>query len=91
MEYWKTEIVPPDYLHIWCPAMEDDLPFGVMRKIYKELREIESGLVGSGCFRGWIAHTKLKNAHIMRLLKKFGATPYDIDLTEDNMFFRKDL
>jgi len=73
---------------------EDELPFSVKRTIVKELRDIENKIV-SGFFRtylsGWVGHTELKNPHIMIMLRKLGAVPYELDIKEGKLWFKREI
>ena len=88
MQYWESRVVK-DWLFIFCPSMEvEKLPLGTFKRIIKEMKEIETELKG-GVLKGWVAHTKLENTHIIRMLAKRGAVPYRVDLENDIIWFQR--
>lgn len=57
------------------------------RALYKEFQLVERIL--SSRYFGWIAYTKLNNLHMIRIFKKIGAKPFDIDINHNNIWFYK--
>jgi hypothetical protein len=89
-QYWKiNELEDRPYAWIFCPKMDEQNSLSVIRKGHKEFKLLE-GYIKSK-YRGWVACTKLKNAHIMRFMAKVGAQPFEINLQEDKIWFKKDL
>lgn len=87
--YWNTEVTDNLWLSINCPVMEEgNLSFGVKRRIVEELREIEAQIMNNG-LTGWVGHTELKNPHIMIMLRKLGAVPYE--LQDGKLWFKKEI
>lgn len=90
MKYWNTKVIDNEWLSIYCPVMEKKLSFGEKRKIFEELKEIEAKIKSSN-LEGWVGHTDLKNPHIMVMFTKLKAKPYAIDLTNNVIWFKKEL
>ena len=89
-EIWRIQENINGWLWIIAPVMinREQLTFGEQRGIVKDLRELEKNILDSaGKFHGWIAHTKIENAHIIHLLERLGAKPYDID--REMIWFKK--
>ncbi len=91
-EYWETSLIDgTGWVKIWCPIMEEgSLSFRVKRKIVKELREIEFQIMKTS-LEGWVGHTELKNPHIMVMLRKLGAIPYELDVEEGRLWFKREI
>ena len=91
MIHWKFENLRNGYANIFCQAITDGISdFKTKREVYIELKEIEAGLKQAG-FCGWVAWTYLNNIHIMKLYVKIGAQPYRINLTQETIWFKKEL
>jgi hypothetical protein len=69
---------------------QDNLPFGIKRKIVEELRNIENFIINQR-LSGWVGYTEVKNDHIMVMYTKLKAKPYAIDLQNKLIWFRKEL
>lgn len=67
---------------------EAELPFSVKRTIVKELKDIEFQIM-KGSLEGWVGHTELKNPHIMIMLRKLGAVPYELNIKKKRIWFKR--
>ena len=93
LEWLKVEKFS-DGVIVYCPAIHEGLEgkpnkIGKFRKIVSELKELEKKLAKD--FPYWVMYTDLKNEHIMRILKKLGCVPYDINLQQNTLWFVKRL
>jgi hypothetical protein len=86
-KYWRYNIKPDGYVDIRCKTAADGeaSEFTVKRGIYNEFKALISTIESLG-LKGWISWTWVKNAHVMKMHRKFGAQPYHLD-EEDRMFF----
>ena len=87
-KYWKINELE-NWAWIFCPEMENEHKLSVIREGYREFVRLEEFIKSK--YFGWVACTKLENAHIMRFMAKRGARPVGINLGEDKIWFRKDL
>ena len=87
-KYWKINDLPDSsYAWIYCPEMDFSHSITTIRKGYKEFKLLEAYIKKN--YLGWVACTKLKHAHIMRFMGKMGAQPFEIDLEENKIWFKK--
>ena len=91
MTHWKFEDLRNGYVNIYSDTINAGIDdFKTKREVYKELKEIESGLKDVG-FTGWVAWTYIINPHIMKMYVKVGAQPYRINLKQETIWFKKEL
>lgn len=89
-KYWKiNEIKNYQYAWIYCPAMDKDQPVSIVRKGYREFRKLEKHIKSK--YLGWVACTNIRNWHIMKFMAKMGAQPFELNLEEEKIWFKKDL
>ena len=82
-----SELQDSSYVWIYCPEMDNHHNIATIREGYKEFKRLESYIKER--YLGWVACTKLKNAHIMRFMGKMGAQPFEINLEENKIWFKK--
>lgn len=90
-KYWKTRKIewPEGYIWIFCPEMENNHSIGTIRKGYREFKRFEAYLKKK--YTGWVACTGLENIHIMEIMRKIGADPFEINEQEKKLWFIKNL
>ena len=88
-EIWKIQDVVDGWLWIVAPTMsgKDSLSFEEVRGLFKDLKILEAKIKDR--FKGWIAYTRIENAHILHALRKLGAKPFDID--KERIWFKKEV
>lgn len=91
LKYWRVSQHQTfdNVVIVTCPAMNKELPFGVKRAIYKELKVLERKLSASNYYL--TGYAKLTDPHIMRMWVKVGASPFYISLKSDRIWFKKRL
>ena len=91
-KYWEMNDLKNGYVNLYCPIISEDRINGNMatfRKVVRELKTLE-GLLKESDFTGWVVWTELVNAHIMKMLSKFGCVPYSIDVKKETIWFKKE-
>ena len=92
LQYWEYEDIGQGWVNIYCPVLNDGdtkKDFGVCRKLFQEVKSLESILKEKGFIEGWIACTDLNNSNIMKRLLNLGATPYSIEHKKNEIWFCK--
>jgi hypothetical protein len=89
MKYWKINKIDQPYAWIFCPKMDEKLDFGLMRKIYKEFKQLEKRLKFE--YKGWVACTKLEHRHVMNFMEKMDAKVVEYNSGEMKVWYRKEL
>ena len=98
MKHWEILNTHNGYAHIGSPSMAENDP--ELLKNFKERRGLKQGLIDlendlreQGA-KGWFTWTLITRPHVMRLLFKLGAKPYNMTLKQpegDVIWFNKPL
>jgi len=89
MRYWGVKPVGL-YAWIFCPCLDGSLKMCQKYEIYKEFRVLEAELILETAFVGWVGCTKLVYPKIMKWMTRVGASPFEISLLENKIWFKKD-
>jgi hypothetical protein len=92
MKHWSFRDLRNGFACVWCPTLTDSKVdgFGIKKEILKELKQLEKDLATAG-FKGWVSYTELINPHIMKFFAKLKFVPYNIDVKQETLWFKKEI
>jgi len=83
------------FVHITSPTMIEDPEgknifnkFGERRQLYEQLKIVEK-VIYRNKLLGWVTSTKITKPNVMKLIAKWGGSPYKIDIKNDEIWFQK--
>jgi hypothetical protein len=92
VKHWKFRHFGEGLACAWCPTLADSKVdgFGTKREILKELKQLENDLATAG-FKWVVSYTDLVNPHVMKFFAKLKFVPYNIDVKQETLWFKKEL
>lgn len=91
MKHWSVR-VEGKYLFVQSDTLHrGGLSFGEKREVVKELKCIEGMIKNDKKLFGWVGYTWLHFPNVMKLFRKIGAMPYEINVGEELIWFRKEI
>ena len=88
---YRPSPIYEDWATIFCPTTHEYRVngFSDMRAIYRELKKLEV-ILKELEFRGWVLWTQLANVRMMKILTKLESVPYEIDVKQEIIWFKKE-